>query len=182
MRAGNALLNGPALCERLGICEGQHLAELGAGRLGHVAMSAAHVVGDTGHVFAVDLIPHAVTALKKRILHSNHRNMSAVWGDYQTYQGIDLPGGILDHIVLVNELWKTDAPEKMAQEWRRLLKPGGVVTLVDWHPNSIHPVAPLAEYRRELLPMMRLFARGGAQVQDLKWQDPFWAMQLAFKD
>lgn len=182
MHAGNALLHGNDLCHALGICSGQFVAELGAGHTGHIAMSAAPHVGDSGHVFAVELIPHVLEALKKRVAHSRHRNVSPLWGDYQSYGGIDLADGSLDHIILVNELWKTTAPETMAQEWRRLLKPKGVVTIVDWHPDSRHPIAPAKEHRRELLPTMRLFAKSGAQVRDLAWKDPYWAMQLKFID
>ena len=145
-------------------------------------MSAAPHVGAQGHVFAVELVPHVLDALKKRIALSRHRNITPVWGDYQSYNGSGLMDESLDHIVLVNELWKSDTPEAMAQEWRRLLKPNGVVTIIDWHPNSIHPVAPAKQYRRELLPMMRLFSRSGAQVRDLEWKDPYWAMQLTFND
>ena len=55
LRSGTELINPFKLLERVGIGEGQRVADLGCGALGHFVFPAAQLVGGMGAVFAVDI-------------------------------------------------------------------------------------------------------------------------------
>lgn len=140
--AGSALLNARALLESVGIRRGDRVADFGAGRTAHLVFPAARLVGEDGAVYAVDIHPDALAMIDgHRKLHAQN-NLETVWGDIERVGGVAIPSSTLDVIFLVNTLWQARNHVGIALEARRLLRPGGRVVVVDWHPLARHPVAP----------------------------------------
>lgn len=175
-------LNIPQFIQSLNIREGDIVVDLGCGMNGHVTFPVAHVVGESGKVYAVDILPDAVQAVKNKAPHHGVCNVHGLWGDVERDQGIALSDSSVDHIFCVNSLWHVQNPDAMVTEIKRLLRPGGSVYIVDWKRESRHPIAPKREDRPDPMNVHRLFAEHQAQVRHFPVGDHHWGIHLIFPD
>lgn len=115
----------------MGLREGQKVAELGVGS-GHYAIAAAHIVGPSGRVYAVDiqeeLLGHVRAEAEKRRL----RNIDTIWGDLEKQGGTKLRPQAVDAAILSNTLFQLAHKDAAVAELRRILVPGGKLLVVDW--------------------------------------------------
>ena len=116
---------------QIGLKEGMKVGDLGAG-VGHSALCAAHVVGDSGHVYAVDIQEDLLTRVRDAAHEQGLRNVSTVWGDFEKLGGTTLKDHALDAVVLSNTLFQLENREGALAEIKRILKPGGRLLVVDW--------------------------------------------------
>lgn len=116
---------------QMGLREGQKVAELGVGS-GHYALVAAHIVGPSGRVYAIDvqeeLVAHVRDAAAKRHL----RNVEGIWGNIEKPGGTKLRPQAVDAVILSNTLFQLEHPDAAVAEIRRILKPGGKLLVIDW--------------------------------------------------
>jgi ubiquinone/menaquinone biosynthesis C-methylase UbiE len=116
---------------QMGLTSGMKVGELGAGS-GHYALAAAHVVGPSGRVYAIDIQED----LLKRLTNSAHeqglRNVETVWGNIEKTGGTKLRDNALDAVILANTLFQIEHREGLVKEVTRVLKPGGRFLVVDW--------------------------------------------------
>lgn len=159
--AGNALLHVDKLLAELGPLEGLCVAEFGPDRNGHLIFPMARVVGGEGHVYAVDLVPAVLEMIESKRAHEAYVNVSCVRGDFERMEGVAIPKGKLDAILLVNNLWCLKSIDGLLKEAKRLLKPDGHLVLVDWKKEAEHPVAPPVECRMSVGQAEEVFKRGG---------------------
>lgn len=150
MRAGNALLDARAILAALDVPRGAHVADLGAGRTGHFALHAADVVGTKGRVYAVDILRDALAMITSSCALRGIAHVHTVWGDVERPHGVGLADASVDYAFFVHALHALTAWEDAAQEARRLVKPGGRIVVIDWHPLADHPVA--GQVRRRVAP------------------------------
>lgn len=116
---------------QIGLKEGMKVADLGAG-VGDSALAAAHVVGETGHVYAVDIQQDLLKRVRDAAHERGLRNVSTIWGDFEKLGGTTLKDHTLDAIILSNTLFQLEHREGALEEIRRVLKPGGRLLVVDW--------------------------------------------------
>jgi ubiquinone/menaquinone biosynthesis C-methylase UbiE len=116
---------------QLGLREGMKVGDFGVGT-GHYALSAARIVGGSGHVYAIDIqedvLKHAKDAAHKKGL----RNVETIWGNFERPGGSKLREHILDAAIVSNVLFQLDDAEGAVRELRRVLRPGGRLLVVDW--------------------------------------------------
>lgn len=116
---------------QMGLKEGQKVAELGAGS-GHLALAAAHIVGESGRVYAIDvqeeLLGHIIDAASRQRL----TNVEAVWGNIEKTGGTKLKDGAIDAAILSNTLFQVENRDGLIHETKRILKPAGRLLVVDW--------------------------------------------------
>ncbi|MCL2474871.1 MAG: methyltransferase domain-containing protein [Chloroflexi bacterium] len=116
-----------------GIKEKQKVLEIGAGS-GPFAFAAAKAVGPSGTVYALDIQEDMIDILKSKMQKKENQNLNVVpvLGDALN---INFPDNTFDIVFLVSML--QEIPDKNAAftEFRRVLKPGGLLsiseTLVD---------------------------------------------------
>jgi ubiquinone/menaquinone biosynthesis C-methylase UbiE len=116
---------------QMGLRDGTKVAELGAGS-GHYALAAAHVVGHSGRVYAVDIhedILHHITDAAHR---QNLRNVETVWGNIEKLGGTKLKPHAVDGAILSNTLFQIEHRDGLIAEIKRILKPGGKLLVIDW--------------------------------------------------
>ena len=133
---GNALLNAPGLLEWAGLDYGMTVADLGCGTLGHFTFPAAHMVGPEGKVYAVDILPSALTAIKSRIGIEQVNNVETVWGDMEVAGGIRIPEASVHFAVMANVTSLLTKSATAIKEIKRILKPGARILAVDWRPEA----------------------------------------------
>lgn len=140
--SGSELLNPKQILEHAGIREGMRVADLGCGTIGHFVFPAAHLVGPSGIVYAVDILKSALSGVEGRRKIESVTNVETVWADIEVPNGVKIASASLDLVMLVNNLPK----EAMVREAVRLIKPGGKLLVVDWKPAGA-PFGPPSKDR-----------------------------------
>jgi SAM-dependent methyltransferase len=121
----------------LRLTPGQTVCDIGAGP-GYFALRFSRAVGEAGRVFAVDVEPRMLAALRKRIETSGTRNITpvlALAGDPL------LPAGACDLILIADTYHHFPDGPAYLRNLARALKPGGRLANIDFHEREL-PVGP----------------------------------------
>ncbi len=146
IRSGTELINPFKLLERVGVREGNRVADLGCGALGHFVFPAAQLVGGTGAVFAVDIQKSVLKQIEKGAKDQQFWNITPVWSDIEVFRATHIDEGTLDLTLLVNNLFLAQNREQLIREMARLTRPGGRIVVVEWKPTK-SPIGPSPENR-----------------------------------
>ncbi len=157
------------MLDALKITTGMAVADVGAG-VGFHSLKMAERVGPEGVVFATDIQPQMLLMLTRRATQAGVSNVVPVFAT-ETYTG--LPPGRVDLILMVDVYHELSDPEESLAAFRRALKPGGRLVLVEYRGEDPDvPIKPLHkmtvdQVRQEVEPQ-------GFQFQDnlgfLPWQ------------
>jgi ubiquinone/menaquinone biosynthesis C-methylase UbiE len=113
------------LLDAAGLKNGQKVVEVGCGP-GFFTIPAAKIVGDKGHLYAIDIHPRAVDRVKKKIEKNALKNISAICTNASH---MDLPGGSIDLAFILGLRYVAGGLEKVISELHRILRPGGILSL-----------------------------------------------------
>lgn len=134
-------LNPDAVWEVLAARPITTLIDLGAG-IGFFAIPFARKLPE-GRVYACDssaeMLEHLKAALRE---HSVSNATPVLTGEVR----VPLEDGLADAVLMANLHHELDHPEATLAECRRLLKPCGIVALIDWKPEPT-PMGPPLEAR-----------------------------------
>lgn len=180
MGAGRSLLHPETLLDRADVRRGHRVAQLGAGSSGHFVIPAGKRVGQDGLVYAVSLIPEDLSMLSSRCDLTSGHCVMPVHGNYLRHRGTDIPDHSIDRAFLIHHLFAISEFDPFAHEVFRLLKPDGFLTIIDWRPDSRHPIAPERELRRDALKVERAFAGVGARVERFSLGADHYGIFVAF--
>jgi ubiquinone/menaquinone biosynthesis C-methylase UbiE len=145
-RSGTELINPFKLLERVGVREGDRVADLGCGALGHFVFPAAQLVGGTGTVYAVDIQKSVLEQIEKAAKNQQFWNIRPVWSDIEVFRATHIDEATLDLTLLVNNLFLAQNRESLVREMARLTRPGGRIVIVEWKPTQ-SPIGPPADQR-----------------------------------
>jgi ubiquinone/menaquinone biosynthesis C-methylase UbiE len=115
----------------MGLREGMKVGDFGAGS-GHYARAAAGVVGKEGRVYAIDIQEDLLKHLKLNSHAHLQATIETVWGDIEKPGGSRLKDASLDAVMLANTLFQVEHRFGLLAEIKRVLKPGGLLMVVDW--------------------------------------------------
>jgi ubiquinone/menaquinone biosynthesis C-methylase UbiE len=150
-----AMLEGPArdayqkpdeVVRALALKPGETVADIGSGS-GYFTLRLAKAVGDTGHVYGVDIDPDLVRYLNRRIRNAGLRNVQTVLSEPDDPL---LPDRSIDRFLIVDTWHHIDNQERYLALMKKLLKPGGQIVMIDYQKREL-PVGP---------PMSMKIARG----------------------
>lgn len=128
-REGREELEKPqVVIQAMELREGMTVAEIGAGT-GFFSRRIAKVVGPTGKVYAQDIQPEMLELLKGYAAKEGITNIVPVLG---TETDPKLPIGKIDRLLLVDVYHEFQKPQPMLAALRKVLAPGGTVTLVEY--------------------------------------------------
>ncbi len=126
----------------LGLSPGQTVCDIGAGP-GYFSLRAARLVGERGHVFAVDVEPQILDVLRHRIITSGVRNVTPVFA--LPYDPL-VPNGACDLILVVDTYHHfPDGPAYLRTLVTKLRK-GGRIVNIDFQKKEL-PVGPPVEHK-----------------------------------
>lgn len=128
------------IMDHLGIAEGSIVADLGAGG-GWFTIRLARRVGPNGRVYAQDIQPEMIGAIKRRVDREGLKNVQTVLG---TTQDPQLPATV-DVVLIVDAYHEMDDPQTLLRNVRASLKPGGRVGIVEFTKNGHGPGPPMEE-------------------------------------
>ena len=107
-----------------GLKKGQKVVEVGCGP-GFFTIPAARIVGDEGHVYAVDVHPRAVARVKKKVEKVALKNVTPMCINASN---TGLPGGSVDLAFLFGLRYIAGGLESVISELHRVVKPGGIIS------------------------------------------------------
>ncbi|MEK7644569.1 MAG: methyltransferase domain-containing protein [Patescibacteria group bacterium] len=129
---GNNLVDPYLLFEKARLRSGMQVADFGAGRTGHIVFPAGAIVGETGIVYAVDVLKDVLESIKKRANMEGRENIHTVWADFEKSGGVSIPAGSLDAVFMVNVLFHAADCCDPLHEAARLLRNKSRIVAVDW--------------------------------------------------
>jgi len=154
------------ILDRIGIQPGERVLELGPGP-GVFTVEAAGRVGPEGRLIAVDIQPGMIAQVEKRVREAGLTNVEThVASAYE----LPMEDASLERAFLVTVLYEIPDVDKALRELRRVLKPGGVLSITEQFPDPDYPF-PGEAIRRVERAGFHLIERSGS----------FWMYTLNFE-
>jgi predicted methyltransferase len=146
--------------DALGIADGSHVADLGAGG-GWFTERLAHRVGPNGLVHAEDVQPAMIDAIKRRIDSRALTNVKPILG---TVDDPRLPGG-LHAVLMVDTYPQLPNPVGLLKNVAKALAPNGTLGVVDFKPDGGGGPGPPKEERLDPSVIVRDAAAAGLKLR-----------------
>lgn len=134
---GNELLDPQKIFERLGIKQGDRVADLGCGGAGHFILPAAKIVGPDSTAYAVDILKTVLQNVMTKARPAGIKNLKSVWSNLEKPGATAIPEESLDAAFLINILFQSKKHQEIITEAKRLLKSGGKLLVIDWTTENI---------------------------------------------
>ena len=125
------------MLDRVGICPGERVLELGPGP-GMFTVEAARRVGPEGRLIAVDIQPKMIAQVEKRVREAGLTNVETHVAD--AYH-LPLDDASVDRAFLVTVLPEVPDQARALAELRRVLKPGGLLSITEEFFDPDYPFA-----------------------------------------
>lgn len=134
------------LVRSLSLSAGSTVADIGAGS-GYLIPYLLAALGPAGQIYAVDILPEFLAAIRQKIASNRWKRVHAVAG---TEKDPRLALGTLDVALLLDAYHHLDYPQAMLSALRMALKPGGRLLIVDYYRSRKHPGATEADLRSHI--------------------------------
>jgi FkbM family methyltransferase len=142
------------MIDALKLKAGDVVADIGCGSGYHTARMSEKV-GNKGKVYAVDIQPEMLRALRRRMKEKNITNVEPVLGEVDSPK---LPANTVDLILMVDVYHEFDYPFEMTENMVASLKPGGRLVFVEFRLEdrkvpikTLHKMSQ-AQVRKEMEP------------------------------
>ncbi|MBU0702939.1 MAG: class I SAM-dependent methyltransferase [Chloroflexi bacterium] len=119
------------ILKEVGIQPGFRVLDYGCGPGGYVA-GAAELVGESGKVYALDLHPLAIRRVQDLARKKQLANVETILSDCKT----GLPDGSIDAVLLYDIFHMLSDPQAILAELHRVLKPDGILSLLNPHMSE----------------------------------------------
>ena len=125
------------LVEAMGLRPGMKVADVGTG-VGYMLPYLSHAVGPLGQVIAEDIAQDFLDKARLRATTTGLKNIKFVQG---TEHDAELPGGVLNAVLLLDAYHHFDYPESMLKGIRESLMSDGKLYIVEYfkRPNAMGP-------------------------------------------
>ena len=160
---------------QLDVPKNASVADFGCGS-GFFSLALARAVGESGTVYALDILPSSLEAVSSRAKALGLSNVVAKRVNLEREGGSGLPDGGLDWVIMKDVLFQNKSKEAMLWEAYRVLKPGGFLFVMEWNDMeaSFGPEKALRLSRETLTEL--LSNRGFSLVKDIAAGDYHYAL------
>lgn len=132
----SGFLNPEGILQSLGILTpGMQVADLGCGA-GYFSVAFAQLVGDTGRVYAVDVLQTALDSVERRAKQMGATNITTVRANLEKVGATGLPDHSVHLALLATVLFQSENKQEMLKEAKRILQKGGFLVIIDWDPQA----------------------------------------------
>ncbi len=115
----------------MGIEPGMTVADFGAGS-GAYVLAIAERLSHAGHVYAIDVQQDLLRRIKNDAHKRGFKNVEIVWSDLEREYGSKIANDHTDRVLISNLLFQVEDKEALVREALRILKPEGLLAIVDW--------------------------------------------------
>jgi SAM-dependent methyltransferase len=119
------------------IAQGDHVLDCGCGT-GSTALLASDYCGESGIVFGIDATPSFLASAKKKAASQHKLNVSFQEGLAESIPVSDNSFDVLVCTFTFHHLPGDEIQNKVLDEMKRVLKPGGRLLIVDFPGGSLH--------------------------------------------
>jgi ubiquinone/menaquinone biosynthesis C-methylase UbiE len=117
--------------QEAGIEPGFRVLDYGCGPGSYIA-PLAKLVGPSGQIYALDIHPLAIKAVKQTAARKAIGNVQTIESDCKT----GLADDYVDRVLLYDTFHNLSQPDDVLRELHRVLKPGGTLSFSDHHMNE----------------------------------------------
>ncbi len=121
-----------------GVRQGFHVLDFGCGP-GSYSMAAAKMAGESGKVYALDVLPVAIRTVAKAARKKGLENVHTILSDCDT--GLD--ENSVDLALIYDVFHHLESPSRVLSEVSRVLKPGAILSFSDHHMKESDIVSAL---------------------------------------
>ena len=129
---GNNLLFIEEIIKKAKIKDGMKIADLGCGTHGYFIFNPSFLVGNSGIVYAVDVLKRVLEDIDKTIKLENYKNVKTIWSNLENHKATKIDSMTLDIVFLVNVLHQSNKKVDLLREAIRMLKKNRMIIIVDW--------------------------------------------------
>ena len=119
------------IAQRLKLRHGARVADFSAGA-GYTTVEIARMVGAVGRVYAIDLHPDTLSSLQHMARREGLENIRIICSDIEQPRGSLLKDDSVDAVVISNVYSRDHDRQRIEEEARRILIPGGKMLCIDW--------------------------------------------------
>jgi len=116
----------------LEIKEGMQVADFGCGA-GHFSLALAGKVGESGTVYALDILPEKLEATASFAKGRNFTNIITRRANLEKIDGSKIDSDSLDCVILKDMLFQNKDKSAILAEAKRVLKKGGKTLIIEWN-------------------------------------------------
>ena len=127
-RFRDLLLPRKNVLKEVGIRPGFHVLDFGCGPGAYIT-ETAHLVGQSGKIYALDIHPLAIKKVREIISKRNMGNVESILSDCKT----DLADNSVDVVLLYDVFHNLSEPDAVLSELHRVLKSDGILSFSDHH-------------------------------------------------
>jgi ubiquinone/menaquinone biosynthesis C-methylase UbiE len=120
---------------RFGVTAGMKIADFGSGA-GYFTILLGELVGESGVITAVDVMDSALETLRAKAKAKGLQNIETARSNLEMPGGSGLPGESQDMVLLANILFQNENKAAIIAESQRVLKPGGILVIIDWRKGG----------------------------------------------
>ena len=142
--AETSFLNLEKIISQIDVKPDMVIADFGAGH-GFFSVAFGKIIGPSGQVFAIDVLPQAIEAIRSRAKLEGFLNIKAIHGNLEKMNGSTLPDSSCDLVFIANVLFQVPDKQALIKEAHRILKSGGRLAVIEWKPYT--PLGPQKEHR-----------------------------------
>ena len=124
------------IAERMGVKPGDIVVEVGPGK-GSYTIAIADKIQPSGKVFAIDIQQEILDRLEKRIQRDNIENIIPKLDDAYN---LSFEDESVDVVFLITCLPEIPEPVKALKEFKRILKPEGIISLCELFIDPDYPL------------------------------------------
>lgn len=117
------------------IRQGSVIADFGCGN-GYFTLPLARAAGNQGKIYAIDVLPSALEAIRGRAKLEGLFNIQTIRANVEIFNGTTLEDNTLDMAILSNILFQSDKKTDIIKEAMRVLKVGSTLVMIEWNKNN----------------------------------------------
>jgi ubiquinone/menaquinone biosynthesis C-methylase UbiE len=144
---------------RMDVKEGDIIADIGCG-IGYLSLPAAQVVGESGHIYALDTSDRMLEELKNRIEREGVSNVTALLSSEYEFP---LEPASCTHVVMSMVFHEVDDRVRFAKAAAPVLKPGGKLVVFEMIPGA-GGLGPPEHHRISMEEVISAFEEAGFSV------------------
>ncbi len=129
-------INPAAVISQLPIKEGMKVAGFGCGH-GYFVIPLAKMVGNTGKVYAIDILEDALASVRSKAETEGLKNIETIRANLEKEGGSGLPNAECDFVILANILFQSQKKQEIIKEAARVLKSQGRLVVIDWRTEDL---------------------------------------------